>query len=70
MVVIPEPEPETRTVLLVEQIPAIVGQPPGTVNYLCGNCGVRLAEGILNASQLQGLVIRCPRCKGHNETRA
>jgi len=40
----------------------------GPNNYLCGDCGFVVAEG-MHAGKVQNLVIRCPRCKANNRTR-
>lgn len=68
--VIPEPAEGTRTVIDTSSDlkgPAFTGQ--GEVNYLCGECGLMLAEGMESAAQISNMVIRCWRCESFNETR-
>lgn len=68
--VVENPDPQTQTVIQFE--------PPklapfmtdgGDVNLLCGNCGFMIAEKLASASQIQAVVISCPRCKAYNNTR-
>lgn len=67
MVVIPEPEPGTRSVLLLEGAGTIVmsGEGPPTT-LVCGNCMAPLARGI-RVDQIRNVVLRCNRCKRFNE---
>lgn len=70
--VIPEPEPDTRSV--VTRGPE--GKPltpffssKGDVHLLCGECGLTLVEGAMQAAQFSNIVFHCPRCRTYNETR-
>ncbi|WP_345150478.1 hypothetical protein [Arthrobacter ginkgonis] len=66
--VVPEPEEGTASIIAIENlVPAFVGK--GEVNLNCGECGFRVAEGLEQASQLQSLVLICPRCKSHLASR-
>lgn len=66
--VIPEPEEGTATVLIFDKLePVFKGE--GSVNFICGGCGFRVAENLQQASQIQNIVVVCPRCKSHLETR-
>jgi uncharacterized Zn finger protein len=67
--VIPEPEANTRSVLIYEGEGTVVMKGPGNVIMECGNCGVPLVEGVA-VNQLQNLVFRCPNCGEYNETLA
>lgn len=69
MIVIPEPE-HSRTILrTTTSPPGPIMRGAGTVNYVCGHCQFRLAEGLDRAGQLVNLVLICPRCSAYNETR-
>jgi hypothetical protein len=61
---IPQPDEGTRAVLQSNKAPMIRGA--GEYNYLCGNCGALLVEGI-EQGQIQNIVIICPRCGRYNE---
>lgn len=64
--VIPEPEPNTRSVLLYTG-PGTVGVTgDGNVTMICGNCGSPLLENV-KVAQFQGLVFRCNKCEAFNE---
>ena len=41
----------------------------GDVNLLCGSCGFAICEKLTSATQVQAMVIRCPRCGKYNRTR-
>jgi hypothetical protein len=73
LVVIPEPEPNTRSVLTRGDDPNRSLTPfftgDGDVNSLCGGCGFTLCEKMANAAQTSLLVFQCPRCEAFNETR-
>lgn len=40
----------------------------GETDYLCGECGFMLMQGI-NAGQVERLFLQCPRCRSFNRTR-
>jgi hypothetical protein len=70
--VIPEPDPETRSVF--EKLPGALdpvffrgNQTPDA--YICGSCHTPLIVG-LPLAQFQNLVLRCSQCGKHNETLA
>jgi len=64
--IIPEPEPETRTVLILKGLsPAFRGQ--GNVDLTCGNCGQVLVEGAGSGFTISNVVIKCPKCGYFNE---
>ena len=61
---IPPPAEGTRAVLQSNKVPMVKG--PGEYNYLCGNCGAFLIEGV-EEGQLHNMVIVCPRCGRYND---
>ena len=66
--VIPQPEKGTASILVPQGlVPAVIGE--GDVNFNCGECGFRVAEALEQASQIQDIVIVCPRCKSHLASR-
>lgn len=68
LTVIPEPEPNTRAVLVIQgDLPAFRGE--GNVDFICGNkeCGQILVESVGRGIWMKNLVIRCPKCKSFNE---
>lgn len=67
--VIPEPEPNTRSVLIYTGEGTVVMRGPGKVTMECGNCGVPLIVGV-NVAQIRGVVFRCPSCGQFNESLA
>jgi len=67
LAVIPEPEPNTRTVLLYTGEGTVVIRGSGPVTMDCGNCGAVLAQNV-EMGQLQNLVLRCKNCGAFNET--
>jgi predicted RNA-binding Zn-ribbon protein involved in translation (DUF1610 family) len=69
MMVISEPEPNTRSVLVYTGEGTVVMRGPGNVVMDCGNCGAPLIEGVPVAN-LQGIVFRCPNCGQFNDTLA
>jgi uncharacterized Zn finger protein len=69
LMVIPEPEQGTRSVLVYTGEGTVVMRGPGNVVMECGNCGVPLLEGV-KVAQIQNLVFRCPSCGSFNETLA
>jgi hypothetical protein len=66
MSVIEPPAEGTRPVLAPTVAPAAKGD--GTLDFLCGGCGTLLLQGTVHGVR-QSLVVRCPICKAHNETR-
>ncbi len=65
--VISKPKIQTRAVLepkVGEILPVIKGH--GNLNFLCGNCGAVLVEGI-NEGQIRNIVIHCPICRYYND---
>jgi len=69
MHVIPEPEPDTRSVLVYTGEGTVVMRGSGNVTMECGNCGVPLLVGV-KVAQFRDLVFRCPNCDQYNETLA
>lgn len=69
MMVIPEPEPNTRSVLIFTGEGTVVMKGSGNVIMECGNCGVPLIDGVA-VGNIQNLVFRCPNCGEFNETLA
>lgn len=69
LAVIPEPEPNTRSVLIYTGEGTVVMRGPGNVTMECGNCGAPIIVGV-KTSQLQNLVFKCPNCGAFNETLA
>lgn len=71
MVVIPEPEPNTRSVLIKSDDGTLFikgDQSPQTV-LVCGKCRSPLTEGI-SVDQVQNIVLQCNHCKAYNEALA
>lgn len=69
LIVIPEPEPGTRSVIEMQGKGTVImnaGDAPGTT-MVCGNCGAPLVKGI-RINQLQQIVLRCNGCGSYNET--
>jgi predicted nucleic acid-binding protein len=64
--VIPEPEPNTRAVLVPAPRMSPVIKGTGDIDLLCGKCKETLVEGIVEG-QIQNIVICCPKCKSYNE---
>ncbi|MGZ4970821.1 MAG: SEC-C metal-binding domain-containing protein [Methylobacter sp.] len=66
--VIPEPDPDTRTVFEKTGDGTILFQGCDTnIALVCGGCGAPLAEG-LEPSQFKGIILRCKQCMAYNET--
>ena len=64
---ISEPEPMSRSVIRGrgDKVPPLfVGE--GNVDYLCGGCGVVLANRVWRPS-IGNVVAQCPACKAFNE---
>ena len=70
LVVIPEPEPDTRTILIQTGFPLrpIINS-VGSIDYTCGDCEFVICKGLEGASQVQNIVFRCSHCSSFNETR-
>lgn len=62
--VIPKPAEGTRVVLEGDAKPLAKGT--GPLNYLCGNCGETLLEGI-EKGEVTNIVLRCPYCGSYND---
>ena len=69
LMVIPEPEPNTRSVLVYTGPGTVVMSGEGNVTMECGNCGAPLIVGV-PVGNLQNLVFRCNKCGAFNETMA
>jgi len=69
MMVIPEPEPNTRAVLIYTGEGTVVMQGEGNVTMECGNCSAPLIEGVPTGN-IQNIVLKCPQCGAFNETLA
>jgi len=64
--VIPEPKPNTRTVLIPKgDFPVLRGE--GNLDLICGKCGQILVESAGRGIWLKNFVIQCPKCKSFNE---
>jgi hypothetical protein len=67
--VIPEPEPDTRTVFVEEDATNTVFM-RGTeadVTWLCGACAAPLLEGV-RLNQFANIVLKCGACGSYNDT--
>lgn len=65
--VIPEPEKNTRAILVINQkTPIFKGN--GNDDYCCGSCGFVLCESVFR-TQIKNLVLKCPECMAYNEIR-
>ncbi len=69
LAVIPEPEPNTRSVLIFSGEGTVVMSGQGNVTLECGNCHAPLVQGI-EMKQLENLVFKCNNCGAYNETLA
>jgi hypothetical protein len=69
LMVIPEPEANTRSVLNYVGEGTVAMRGPGNVVMECGNCGVPLIVGV-PVSAVQNMVFRCQSCGAFNETLA
>jgi hypothetical protein len=69
LLVIPEPEEGTRSVLVYEGEGTVVMRNPEreTPVHICGSCEAPLLVGV-GLAQLQNLVLRCKGCGAYNET--
>lgn len=63
--IIPEPQPNTRTILAPRQAPAIKGE--GGDSILCGNCGITLVSNLDATTVIENIVIKCPDCGSFND---
>ncbi len=66
MLVIAEPAPNTRTVL----VPGFAGpvvKGAGSLDYRCGGCGATLLENV-EFEQIRNIVVKCFGCGSFNET--
>ena len=63
--IIPEPQPNTRTILAPSQAPAIKGE--GSDSILCGNCGITLVSNLDATTVIKNIVIKCPDCGSFND---
>src|SRR3954453_8360661 len=62
MVLIPEPEPDTRAVFVFD--PTMTGplmRGNGSVTFRCGRCKRVLLENV-GLEQIQNIVFKCPKC--------
>lgn len=65
MKVIPEPAPDTRSVLVPTfKGPAMKGN--GALSYTCGSCDTTLFRN-MDYKAVQGLVVKCGGCGSFNE---
>jgi predicted RNA-binding Zn-ribbon protein involved in translation (DUF1610 family) len=67
MMVIPEPEPHTRSVIMYVGPGTVAMKGPGNVTMVCGNCGSPLIVG-LKVSALESVVLRCNNCGAFNDS--
>jgi len=67
MMVIPEPAPNTRSVLLYTGPGTVVMRGQWNVTMVCGKCASPLLEGVKTAI-LQNMVVRCQNCGAFNES--
>jgi predicted RNA-binding Zn-ribbon protein involved in translation (DUF1610 family) len=66
MVVIDEPKPNTRTVLVSgkDSAPPIEGN--GAITYVCGKCAFPIVENV-NLDRISDIVFKCPSCGSFND---
>jgi DNA-directed RNA polymerase subunit RPC12/RpoP len=62
---IPEPKKGTRTVFASKTLPVIRSK-GGNTAYLCGNCGAKLGENIIEG-KFKNVVLKCPTCNLYND---
>ena len=68
MMVIPEPAPGSRAVLIPQSgAPALRGG--GPLSYTCGKCGNLLLKDLM-IEQARSYVVRCGKCGAFNEVAA
>jgi hypothetical protein len=70
LLVVSKPAENTATVLTsnLNKVPIVRGSGGGGNSYLCGGCGLTLAEHI-NAGQIVNILLLCPRCGAYNRMR-
>ncbi len=67
LIVISEPDPNTRAVFQMKGEGTIIFQGQSSeISFDCGQCGAQLAIG-LQEQQLQNVVLQCAHCKAFNE---
>jgi hypothetical protein len=66
--VIPEPDPETRSVLQAMGPTPLFRGTESSVAYTCGSCNAPLVIGV-DIGRLQNVVLGCGSCNSFNETR-
>lgn len=70
MAVLPELPPTARAVLGRDRAtpdePVFTGS--GDIDLLCGHCGLPLARGLRDETELAHLVLVCGRCQSFNQT--
>ncbi|EHU5129695.1 SEC-C domain-containing protein [Vibrio vulnificus] len=67
LTVIPEPDPNTRSVFIYDGEGTTVFQGyDSNLELICGNCSSPLVSGI-NRNQISNIVIRCKQCGKFNE---
>ena len=65
--IIPEPQPNTRTILAPRQAPVIKGKGKGDDCILCGKCGITLVSDLDATTVIKNIVIKCPDCGTFND---
>lgn len=68
--VIPEPTPNTRTVLVAGEShnpPFRFMRGGGNIDLICGGCGYKLATKVA-ATAIKNIVLKCPDCSAFNDT--
>ncbi len=74
MEVIPEPEPKTASVLVLQtpkyfmKDPFVIFRGVGDTDYVCGCCRVTIASCV-KMGQLVNLVLKCANCGSYNIVR-
>ena len=63
---IPEPEPNTRSVILYQGPGTVVFKGTGSTTFVCAACESPLAENV-EELQLRSLVLVCKGCGAFNE---
>jgi hypothetical protein len=68
LVVIPQPEPGTRTVINYQGEGTVIFRSPTgpATELLCGKCSAPLVVGMA-VDQVRRIVLRCKRCGSFNE---
>lgn len=64
---IPEPDPDTRSVLHRTGEGTVFFSGGGDTDFSCGRCGALLARKV-DAGQLRSLVLKCAGCGTFNDT--